>query len=628
MNNPFIARTTAVSIKKLITATAATWCIVTASAQELVGPAFDWQVQDYHDTLAATNCYIDPGTGELVVDLDLRPEEGYRSGEVLLDLKYTPGIQYPTDLEGRTVTVQIDVPHGFYGDSSRPNGIQLALKTGQNGWPSTYYTWRNASPGRHTLQFNPTSRPGFDAKQSRILVIKMGLGSGSQDTFVGQIRIRSAQIDPPVTKAIPPWPSPIECAPTGDITVDGTTFTRAGRPFVLTSVNLRPLEYGAWGYNDWFPGGYGPSKHPAWIDFNFDLLARAGHTAVRMEFLTDGRSLFNADGSMKPFSAFEADLQVVFSAAARHGLVIELSLLDFLIAGPARQVSGVQVQGYSDLLTDPNLRAQFIAGIVVPLLQEFGTHAGFFGLDALNEVDWIVAQNEGGDWESVNDATTKAPIPISIDDFRAYVAALRAAIDEYAPRVLLTAGVSATSFQSLIVDGGIYPYISFASIHHYDWMQSHIGTLEDFVASLTLNIPLVIDEYPATSQDSDQYRRIVDSGAVSGLAVWNASVGTDTVAFQSDEEFYSYLESHREFSVNTILRNSRPHIDIQSTNSGHEIQWNALPGIQYALQVSTDLAEWEDDQRHTGNGLTSASIPALANDSRQQFFRLLLKEVQ
>ncbi len=213
-------------------------------------------------------------------------------------------------------------------------------------------------------------------------------------------------------------------------------------------------------------------------------------------------------------------------------------------------------------------------------------------------------------------------------DLRSYVAALRAAIDENAPRVLLTAGVSATSFQSLIVDGGICPYLSYASIHHYPWMFSHIGAIEDFVASLTLDKPLAIEEFPATTDDADRYRKLVEEGAVAGLAVWNASIGADDVSFQSDDSLYSYLVSQRAFAVDAILRNSRPRIGIRNLGFGHQIVWDALPGVNYEIQSSSNLTDWVSDGEHRrGDGVVVADVLATPR-SQRQFFRLMLSEAK
>jgi hypothetical protein len=300
--------------------------------------------------------------------------------------------------------------------------------------------------------------------------------------------------------------------------------------------NFRGLAYGQnFGVTDWFVWGNGVSRHPNFVRANFDYFRRAGVKVIRVELLADGRTMFDKEGHVTGYNdKFREDVKTFLDIANEEGIKVEFTLVDFLIAGKAEIVEGVWLRGRSGIITNETLKAGFLNEFLRPFLEEFGDNPALVGFDVMNEPEWILSQNAGGDWEHA-DKETRADDYVPIELWRTFMDDCINAIRTYAPGKLVTVGVS-IKFMSLVEDLNL-DYFAF---HLYPSM----GNLSDYVPLIHTGKPWSLEEYPThnTSIGIAEYLNLTFEAGGAGALLWNLSPAIDDFAFPYAEKDAKLLE--------------------------------------------------------------------------------------
>jgi len=510
----------------------------------------DWQPQDYFDSRGIRSVQVDLGKKRLILDAHLiGGDSNYTNGEVFLDLRYVPGLEgkVPIDMNQTIITVQVEIPVAFDGWESKPNGVQVFVK--DNKWKSQYGTWVNiTNGGKYKAVLRPDTGeiyfvhtdPGLDPTKIIIIGVKFAIGTGSTAHYDGSLYITNISIEPPLE--LSPFPSLPSTAPPptfaeGDkIEVKPDGFYLNNKKWLIIGGNWRIIEYGQnFGVTAWFPSGNGISKHPNFVRVNLENFSRAGIKVLRVGLLEDGRTVFDKDGHLTGYDEIlRKDVRTLLDLAWEAKIKVEFVLFDYLIAGKPMLVDGVWVRGREEIIIDENRKAEFISGFLIPLLNEFGSHPTLIGFDIINEPEWVISRQDGGDWESVTDTTTKPDSPIPGEKMKDFITACISTIHAHAPGKFVTVGISCKFIplvQNLAID--------YFALHHYAWMDE----LRDYLSLLPGGKPWSLEEYPINETSSiTSYLDLVLETGGAGALLWNLSPGIDEYTFTYEERDAKLIE--------------------------------------------------------------------------------------
>ncbi|MDQ1354900.1 MAG: hypothetical protein QG657_5209 [Acidobacteriota bacterium] len=533
----------------------------------LLGPRIDWRVQDYSNSQGITAVRYDETEKCLVLDCDLKGKDPHMSqGEIILDLTYIPCLEAntPVNMTGRLMEVAIQIPSGFVGSPSAPNGCQVFAK--DTSWRSQSGTWINClHAGIVTAKLQPSeadahdgyTEPGFDPTKIRIIGVKFGINSASTFQFKGQIKITGIEVIPSLPFSTPPQlpenlPTPFL---TGGCNVDlyDDGFYVGNNKWFIVGGNWRLIEYRQnFGTTAWFPNGNGVSQHPMFIGTKLEWFRQAGITLIRVGLVEDGTTLLNRSGNMVGYNEiFKKDVSKFLELAAQYHVKVEFSLVDFLIAGKEEEVAGVWLKGRREVIEDSKVRQGFIQNFLTPFLQDFGNSPALFGFDIINEPEWIISKDHGGGWEDITDLDDKAETPIPFDQFKSFVTQCTGKIRQLAPGKFVTVGVSCKYIELL---NNLNTSLDYNAIHYYPWM----GNLTTNLSIAPRDDPWSLEEFPGKGDIYSYFKTVSDNGGA-GALMWNLSPEIDDQCYSFEEEAKK-LQEIREFSG--YLETLRPSISL------------------------------------------------------------------
>ncbi len=490
---------------------------IPANISSFLDGNFDWILQDYSDSQAIKKAELTP-ENHLKLLMNLKGGDiNLSKGEIYIDLRYCIGLegQTPLDLNGRKLSVTLEIPPALTGDPDRPNGVQLWCKNTEYNY--FHGAWQNIlTPGPMTVEWN--------INQSNIIIIglKVATGDGSLSEYSGELEVTDFSISSPLTGS-----------PLPDLPEDPSEPVSG----FLTGGNWRLIDYGQnFGTTAWYPAGYGVSKHPVYIAQKLRCFKAAGIDIIRVELCCDGRTLMDASGNVTGYNEiFRDDLRKLLEIAGEAGVKIEFTLVDFLIAGRGEDVNGVWIRGRANLFTDETVKENFYSGFLIPFLQEFSGYPSFYSIDIINEPEWIISKTENGAWEDTTANDWSAENPIPFDKLRSFVNDTIGVIKTYAPAVKCTTGVSITHnrlTESLNVD--------YYSYHFYPYM----GDLNTLLDNLD-NDNYIIEEYPTDNiSQIDTYLSTIYSKGGKGAYCWNLSPEIDEASCRF-ADYTSMLETIR-----------------------------------------------------------------------------------
>jgi len=531
--------------------------LVYAGDSNLIGSSFDWRPQDYLGSRGISTIVFNDSEVCLELACNLKGGDGQLSkGEILLDLKYVPFLEadVPLDMRGMSIEMELQVPAGFVGSPSLPNGCQVFVK--DSNYNAQYGTWVNCTnSGTVVVSLLPavsapfwgSTTSGFQPADVRLIGLKIAVNAGSTHQFAGTFKVRKITVTPQLPFASPPSLPAAQPLPYvtggGTVVLNGDGFYIDGFKWFVTGGNWRLIEYRQnFGSTAWFPNGNGVSRHPGFLAAKMELFRSAGITLIRVGLLDDGCSVLDVNGNVTGYNqVFRNDVSTLLSLASQFNMKVVFVLADFMIAGKAEYLSDVWLRGRRAVIEDSTVRANFMNDFLTPFVMEFGNHEALFGFDIFNEPEWIIANSEGGGWDDVDDEN-KAETAVSIADFRNFVSLCLQKIRLTAPGKFTTVGISCGN--RAIADGLGLDYIG---AHYYPNMGDFAVNL-GYVSGAA---PWSLEEFEGQGNIFTYLDTVYNEGGA-GALVWNLSPGIDDRAYSFAQE-EAKLKDIRGFVDSTAL---------------------------------------------------------------------------
>ncbi len=263
----------------------------------------------------------------------------------------------------------------------------------------------------------------------------------------------------------------------------------------------------------------------AFWDETFALLASDGINCTRIWINCNGEGVVRLKTTGAIMNINEnhwSDLDKLFALAEKHKVYIMPTLLSF----DHFKGDDISAKEWRLLVQSKENCDEFAEKYVKEFCKRYGEHEYLFGIDIMNEPDWVYENSECGQipWENlcylfgkcaaVIHETCSAPVTVGM-------AMIKYNSDKYNRDVL-----SDNRLQNAAGDDK--PYIDFYSTHYYMWQKPHFGfpfemTPEQF--GLDTDKPCIIAE---TSNDDEEecgisltekYKMTYENGW-NGLMVW------------------------------------------------------------------------------------------------------------
>lgn len=420
------------------------------------------------------------GRGALRIGTDLRGGDSSRSrGAISLSIADhwpfpcpRPAGQPALNLDGVLARLRVRLPPGSAGQAFRANWLQFFLKTrlSDERWPTLHLRpvrigpWWEERDTEIVIRLDPreaaSADAGFDIRSVSLLGLAMGV----------------EPVSPPIDR--PVWLDEVV------LETARPTIFRFDQPEIGAQfADMQRRTRGAW-------------------------------SLVRFFLFCDGRAapLFAPDGSVVGLDeAFYRDFDVLVETAARQGLSLIPTLLDYGWCAYPRTVSGVRLGGHADVIRDPARTRSFLDRALGPLLARYGRHPAIYAWDVCNEPEWIV--------DDVAEAFREDHDVVSLADMRTFVQSCAAYVHRFAPTQLVTLGSARRKWLPMWTgcDLDLYQfhwYDHFASEEPFPWRPYH---------ELGLDKPCLVGEVPTRNTRFTRQRFIAAAadGGYSGLLFWS-----------------------------------------------------------------------------------------------------------
>lgn len=303
----------------------------------------------------------------------------------------------------------------------------------------------------------------------------------------------------------------------------------------LLGVNYPWLNYGHdFGTTAWGHDGVSAGTSSKQIDTDFAYLKSQGVHVVRWFLLGDCRAApeFDADGKVSGFDEyFYPDLDAALAIARKHDIYLILVLLDFHLADKAKEVSGVQLGGRSEVITDPATRQSFLDNALRPLLARYGKNRNIIAWEVMNEPEGAMTI-PAGKW--VGESVSPAAMQSFVKDVVGYI---HTCSSQHA-----TLGSASRRWLHHWTNSKL----DFYQYHYYDKMESQYP-LDCPYRNLKLDRPCIVGEFPTknTERTATEYLdTILDSGYAGALG-WSYRAEDDASDYKGIAgEFLAWSKAH------------------------------------------------------------------------------------
>ncbi len=192
------------------------------------------------------------------------------------------------------------------------------------------------------------------------------------------------------------------------------------------------------------------------------------------------------------------DIDMLFKVAEKNKIYIMPTLLSF-----DHFKSPDSAELWRKVVTDDEARQSFIDKYIIPFTERYGDDPYLFGIDLMNEPDWVHENAECGQ------------LPLAA--LSKFFAECTAAIHKTNPDTLVTVGVGIIKYNSAKYEGNIISdavmkkyggedaFVDFYSTHYYEWMKPWFGvpyTTSPTVFGLDAGKPAIIGEIAADSTEN------------------------------------------------------------------------------------------------------------------------------
>lgn len=311
----------------------------------------------------------------------------------------------------------------------------------------------------------------------------------------------------------------------------------------LLGINYPWLNYGHdFGTTTWGHDGVSTDTSSKQIDIDFAYLKSQGVYVVRWFLFGDCRAApeFDANGNVTDFDEyFYPDLDAALAVAQKHDIYLILVLLDFHLADKTKDVSGVQLGGRSQVITDAKTRQSFLDNALKPLLERYGKNRNIIAWDVMNEPEGAMTI-PGGKW--VEESVSASAMQSFVNDVVGYIHTYSS---QYA-----TVGSASRRWLSHWSSSKL----DFYQYHYYDKMESQYP-LDYRYADLKLDRPCIVGEFPTknTKRTMTQYLNTIWKNGCAGALAWSYRAGDEASDFNSVAgEFANWSRSHKtEVSIGT-----------------------------------------------------------------------------
>ncbi len=311
------------------------------------------------------------------------------------------------------------------------------------------------------------------------------------------------------------------------VTVDGTKFMVGDKELWINGVNT-PWHY----WNDFS----GSMNYDFW-DKTFEQLAADGVNCTRIWVNCNGENIvrLKSTGEIKNINEEHwNNLDSLFEIAEKHGVYVMPTLLSF----DHFKGEGGSPDKWRAMIQSKEMCDSFAENYVAEFCKRYGDNEYLFGIDLMNEPDWVYENDECGkiDWEYLSYFFGRCAAEIHEDCDALVTVGL--GIIKYNSDKYEGNKISDEYLKELT--GNDKAYVDFYSTHFYMWEAPYYDipfamTPEDF--GLDGTKPVVIGE---TSNDDeaqcgftlpDKYKACYDNGW-NGLMVWMEP--------QEDDTWYRY----------------------------------------------------------------------------------------
>lgn len=303
----------------------------------------------------------------------------------------------------------------------------------------------------------------------------------------------------------------------------------------LLGINYPWLNYGHdFGTTAWGHDGVSSDTSSKQIDTDFAYLKSKGVHVVRWFLFGDCRAApeFDADGKVTGFDEhFYPDLDAAFAVAQKHNIYLILVLLDFHLADKTKDVSGVQLGGRSQVITDAKTRQSFLDNALKPLLERYGKNRNIIAWDVMNEPEGAMTI-PGGKW--VEESVSASAMQSFVNDVVGYIHTYSS---QYA-----TVGSASRRWLSHWTSSKL----DFYQYHYYDKMERQYP-LDYPYAKLNLDKPCIVGEFPTknTERTMTQYLNTIWKNGYAGALAWSYRAGDEASDYNTvTGEFLTWSRSH------------------------------------------------------------------------------------
>ncbi|HST24309.1 MAG TPA: hypothetical protein VLR90_24615 [Blastocatellia bacterium] len=455
-----------------------------------------WTYQTFRDSQGfidsrLTRTQAHTGTGALSITSDLAGQHPNRSGgEVHFDLvnHRVGGLSAALNLTNITARCWVLLPKGSAGDPNAPNGVQLFFKSkekkenGDEVFHSAYSPWRDIEPAIEGQWVQFTANPSdpqnsingnFKATEVVEIGIKVGTGGQSTASFSGNIYIDDLVLETPQS-----------------ITFD-----------------FEKLEI-----------------EDDFINFQ-QSFGECPNGVVRVFVFTDGRASpeFAPNGEVSGLDEyFFQDFDSMLDVARQHKLLLIPVLLDFTWLDTAKNITGAQLGGRSDIISDPDKRQTFIDRALKPLIQRYCDNSQILAWEIINEPEWAMKEVEK-DFE-IGD-------PVAIKSMQKFVKLCAEAIHSCSSQKV-TVGSARRAWLHYWKGLGLDLY----QFHWYDKFENATPP-DEFpwlpYSELGLDKPCIIGEVPTktTNRSAQEFLEAASNAGYEGLLFWS---------YRADDSFTNF----------------------------------------------------------------------------------------
>jgi hypothetical protein len=246
----------------------------------------------------------------------------------------------------------------------------------------------------------------------------------------------------------------------------------------------------------------------------------AGVNVVRWFLFFDGRAgiTYNDSGGATGLDAVIIDdLDAAIGIAKTYGIKIMFVLISF--EWMFEKIEGDITGGRSKILKSAAMQDALISNVFVPVFKRYANNKSVLAYDVANEPEWALTGNSLPNPTSINGRTLD---PVSLDNFRRFVAQVTLAAEQYAPEQFVTLGSARAKWVGCWQNVGL----DFYQFHYYPGTEDN-KSLNEVLLDLPSGVdrPVWLGEIPANVAGNSEFMigalKDAYTAGLAGAAPWS-----------------------------------------------------------------------------------------------------------